>query len=226
MKTPLAAALACVLATVVAAQEPPTFKAGVELVRLDVRVVGADNRPIRDLRQDEVEIVEDGATRPVVFFQHIEEPTESYAEIASHTVAGEVSTNRGAARGHLYVLVFDQLHIAPGNEQRARQAAERFVQTRLRPGDRVALYALPGPGPQVAFSGDRRRVLAELIKVRGMATPTAFSALGTMTVQEAFQIDRGDQRALQQVAERFQSQNAPTDARRQRSRFVRQRRHR
>src|SRR5262245_47984399 len=112
MKTPIAAALACVVATIAAAQEPPpTFTAGVELVRLDVRVVGADNRPIRDLRQDEVEIVESGAARPVVFFQHIEEPSASYAEIASHTVAGEVSTNRGAARGHLYVLVFDQLHI-------------------------------------------------------------------------------------------------------------------
>src|SRR5262249_23993317 len=154
------------------------FRAGVELVRLDVRVVDADGRPVRDLRQDEVEVIEQGERRPVVFFQHIEEPTQSYAEVASHTVAGEVSTNQGAARGHLYVLVFDQLHITPGNEQRARQAAERFIQTRLRPGDRVALYALPGPGPQLPFNVDRRRVVAELTKVRGMASPEAFSALG------------------------------------------------
>src|SRR5262249_40707492 len=133
------------------AQQPPqpetTFKAGVELVRLDVRVTGLDGRAIKDLRQDEIEVADGGARLPVVLLQHIEEPEDSFAEVASHTVAGEVSTNQGAARGHLYVLIFDQLHIAPGNEQRARLAAQRFVSTRLRPGDRVALYALPGPGP-------------------------------------------------------------------------------
>jgi VWFA-related protein len=223
MKIPLAAALACLFGAAIAARgqtsqtspaPPPTFRAGVELVRLDIRVVDADGRPVRDLRQDEVEVVEHGERRPVVFFQHIEEPTESYAEVASHTVAGEVSTNQGAARRHLYVLVFDQLHLAPGNEQRARQAAERFIQTRLRPGDRIGLYALPGPGPQLPFTSDRRRIVTELTKIRGMASPEAFGALGTMTVHEAFQIVRGDPRILERVAERFQSLAAPTDVQR------------
>jgi hypothetical protein len=91
-----------------APQPPPSFKAGVELVRLDVEVTDADGRPIRDLKQNEVEVVEGGRVRPIVLFQHIEEPRESYREIASRTIASEVSTNQGAARGHLYVLVFDQ----------------------------------------------------------------------------------------------------------------------
>jgi len=219
MKVLLAIALWMMSGAAIAAQEQtsqatPTFKAGVELVRLDIRVVDADGRPVRDVRQDDVEVVEHGERRPVVFFQHIEEPTESYAEVASHTVAGEVSTNQGAARGHLYVLVFDQLHLAPGNEQRARQAAERFILTRVAPGDRVALYALPGPGPQLVFTNDRRRVAAELTKVRGMASPQAFGALGTMTVHEAFRIVRGDALILERVAERFQSLAAPTDVQR------------
>src|SRR5262249_40806690 len=131
---------------------PPIFRAGVELVRLDVRVTDSQGQPVRDLRQDEVEVVEAGAVRPVVFFQHLEEPRESYADTARHTVASEVSTNQGAARGHLYVIVFDQIHITPGGEQRARVALERFLTTRLQRGDRVALYALPGPGPQISFT--------------------------------------------------------------------------
>ena len=82
MKTWTFAMAFAVLATPLAAQEqasqpPPSFTAGVELVRLDVRVSDAQGRPIRDLRQDEVEIVESGDRRPVVFFQHIEEPAES-----------------------------------------------------------------------------------------------------------------------------------------------------
>lgn len=191
--------------------QQPTFRVGVELVRLDIRVTDDLGRPVRDLRQDEVQIVENGEGRPVVFFQHVEEPTESPAEIATRTVSGEVSTNQGAARGHLYVLIFDQLHITPGNELRARIAAQNFVQRRLRRGDRVALYALPGPGPQIGFTGDGRRIAAELDKVRGMAQPQAFGALGSMTVQEAFEIIRGNERMLQRVTERLQSQSAPTD---------------
>lgn len=192
-------------------QPAPSFAAGVELVRLDVRVTDAQGRTVRDLRQDEVEIVEDGEPRPVVFFQHIEEPTDSYEEVARRTVAGEVSTNQGAARGHLYVIVFDQLHIAPGNEQRARQAAQQFVQTRLKPGDRVALYALPGPGPQIPFTADARRIAAALLKVRGMADAKAVGSFGTMTEFEAFQIDRGNDSVLQRVTLRNQAQSAPTD---------------
>lgn len=192
-------------------QSTPSFAAGVELVRLDVRVTDAQGRAVRDLRQDEVAVVEDGEPRPVVFFQHIEEPIDSYAEVARRTAAGEVSTNQGAARGHLYVIVFDQQHIAPGNEQRARQAAQTFVQTRMKPGDRVALYALPGPGPQIPFTSDMRRIAAELTKVRGLAEAQAVGSFGTMTEFEAFQIDRGNDTVLQRVTERSQAQSAATD---------------
>src|SRR5262245_33578868 len=187
-----------VLSVAVLAQDlaPPVFKAGVELVRLDVRVTNSQGQAVRDLRQDEVEVVENGVTRPVVFFQHAQEPAESYAEVASRTVAGETSTNQGAARGHLYVLAFDQMHMAPGGEQRARLAAERFLRTRVRPGDRVALFALPGPGPQIGFTADVRKIAAELLKVRGMAEPEAHGAMGTMTLYEAFQILRRDESIL------------------------------
>src|SRR5579862_9997365 len=111
---PAAAVVAFVGAA--AAQEPPpapSFKAGVELVRLDVRVTDADGRPVDDLRQDEVLVREQGEPRPVLLFQHVREPHRPYVEVAKGTVAGEVSTNQGAARGHLYVFVFDQEHISP-----------------------------------------------------------------------------------------------------------------
>src|SRR5262245_6496583 len=188
--------------TQAAPSQPPTFRAGIEMVRLDVRVTDADGRLLTDLRADEVEIIEDGQSRPIVLFQHVAEPTESFAEIASRTIAGEVSTNQGAARGHLYVLVFDQLHLTPGNEQRARLAAQRFVTTRLRPGDRVALYAVPGPGPQIGFTADTRRVATALNEIHGTAEATATGVIATMTRHEAFEIVRGNELILQRVADR------------------------
>ena len=124
-------------------QDAPQFRAGVELARLDIEVTDAQGRPIEDLRPEEVEIVEDGQRHPVVFFQHVREPDGSYVDAALRTIGGDVSTNQGAPRGRLYVLVFDQNHITAGNEQRARLAAEQFLRARVRPEDRVALMASP-----------------------------------------------------------------------------------
>jgi VWFA-related protein len=192
-------------------QPPPSFKAGVELVRLDVEVTDADGRPVRDLKQNEIEVVESGRQRPIVLFQHIEQPAESYREIASRTIASEVSTNQGSARGHLYVLVFDQQHILPGHEQRARQAAQRFLQTHIRAGDRAAVYAFPGPGVQTGFSGDGRHLALALNGIHGVADAQQNGVLGPMTLQEAFQIVRGDEQTLRGVTDRIKKSSAEVD---------------
>jgi VWFA-related protein len=189
----------------------PVFRSGVDLVLMDVRVLDDSGRPVKDLRADEVRIIEQGEPRPILFFQHVDEPDAPYVEVARRTIASEVSTNRGAPRGHLYVLVFDQQHITAGNEVRARQAAERFLRTRIRPGDRVALYAFPGPGPLVGFTSDVGRAIAELPRIRGSLERIGFGALGAMNVHEAYQIARGDSLKLSLVAARLSAQGAGTD---------------
>lgn len=186
----------------------PVFRAGVELVRLDVRVTDARGRPVQDLRPEEIEVIEEGEARPLLLFQHVEEPTGSYLEVARRTIGGEISTNRGAPRGHLYVLVFDQQHISSGNEQRARLAAERFLSTQLRPGDRVAVFALPGPGPQLPFTARVDQAIAELVKVRGSLEPIELGALGSMRVYEAYEIARGNQQILTRIASELASTGA------------------
>ncbi|MGE0812810.1 MAG: VWA domain-containing protein [Vicinamibacterales bacterium] len=191
--------------------QTPVFRTGVEIVRLDARVLDGAGRPVKDVRQDEVTVLENGQPRPVVFFQHVDEPDAPYVEVASRTIGSEVSTNRGAPRGHLYVLVFDQQHITAGNEQRARLAAERFLRSRIRPGDRVALAAFPGPGPRLTFSADVERAIAELPKIRGNLERTGIGALGTMTTYEARQIVRGNDLVLSQVATRLAAESGTTD---------------
>lgn len=194
-----------------AAPQTPVFRSGVELVRIDVRVTDAEERPIRDLRAEEVEIYEEGQPRPIVLFQHIEQPVGTYAEVAQRTISSEVSTNQGAPRGHVYVLIFDQLHITAGNEQRARQAADRFLRTRVRPGDRIALYGMPGPGPQIDFTADTSRARQQLIAVRGSREETGAGSMGTMRVYEAYEITRGNQDILGRYVERLSETRAATD---------------
>lgn len=185
-----------------APQPAPVFRSGVDLVRMDVRVVDGDGRPVTDLKPEDLEVVEGGRVRPIALLQHVVEPSGTYLEVARRTIGADISTNRGAPRGHLYVIVFDQNHITPGNEQRARMAAERFLKTRVRPGDRVALYALPGPGPHVPFTGDTRAIQSQLIAVRGGLDKESFGTMGGMTLFEAFEITRGNDTILQRVVGR------------------------
>jgi VWFA-related protein len=199
------------------AAQPPVFRSGVDLVRVDIRVTDDEGRPITDLRTDEVQIKEEGTLRPVLLFQHVEAPRGTYAEAAQRTIAAQVSTNQGSPRGHVYVLVFDESHIVPGREQRARRAAEHFLRTRVRRGDRVALYALPGPGPHIDFTADVAHVLKALMAVRGAGEESSIGAtsgtLASMRSDEAYEIVRGNIQILNRLASQASATRADTDTR-------------
>jgi VWFA-related protein len=186
--------------------ERPTFRTGVDLVRFDVRVTDDNGRPVTDLRPEELQIHDGGKLLPIVLFQRITEPAGAFVDAALRAVTAEVSSNEAFPRGHLYILLFDQQHITPGNEQRARMAAEQFIRTRVRPSDRVALFAVPGPGPQIGFTADKMRVLNELPKVRGSYQRVVTTALGTMSIYEAHRINQGDERLMQEVTSRMASE--------------------
>lgn len=185
-----------------APQTQPVFRSGADVVRFDVRVTDGSGRPITDLRPDELEIVEDGRPLPLLLFQHVEEPAGKYADAALRAVSAEVSSNRGVPRGHLYLMVFDQAHISPGNEQTARRAAEAFVKTRVRPSDRVAVIGIPGPGPELGFTADRTRAIAELTKVHGELERNVRTAAGSLSLEEAYQIVGGNDRVVADVMTR------------------------
>ena len=204
--------IACVLAVlfafaaVPAAQspaQPPVFKSGVDLVRFDLSVVDANGNPVTDVRPDEIEILEDGKPLPIVLFQRVQEPAGFYTDAAIRAVSAEVTSNDAAPRGHLYIFVFDQQHITPGNEQYAREAAEKFIRTRVRASDRVAIFGLPGPGPDLQFTADRQRALAELQKVRGGYQAMLTTPVGNFTPDEAYQIADGNTFVTDAVTQRI-----------------------
>lgn len=183
--------------------EQAVFRSGVDLVRFDVRITDRDGRPVTDVQAEEIEIFENGRRLPVVLFRRVTEPSESYVDAALRAVTAEVSSNEAFPRGHLYILVFDQQHITPGNEQRARLAAEQFIRRRVRPSDRVALFALPGPGPQIGFTAEKSRVIRELAGIRGSYDRVVSSPLGTMGVYEAHRVVQGDEKLIADLGSRL-----------------------
>jgi VWFA-related protein len=184
-----------------------TFKSGVDLVRMDVRVFDATGKPITDLEPGELEIHEDGKRLPLVLFQRVTEPADSFREEALRAVTAQVSSNEAFPRGHLYILIFDQEHITPGNEQRARMAAEQFIRRRVRPSDRLALFAVPGPGPQLGFTADKMRAMKQLEAIRGSHQRRVSTPFGTMAIYEAHRVAQGDTKLIVDVLERMRSES-------------------
>ncbi len=200
-------AAVCVLSAGSAAfAQTTTFKSGVDLVRFDIRVVDDSGRPITDIKPEEIVVEESGRKLPVMLFQRVTEPAESYVDAALRAVSAQVSSNDAFPRGHLYILIFDQEHITPGNEQRARMAAEQFIRLRVRPSDRVALFGVPGPGPQVGFTADKTRALNQLKSVRGTYQRTMPTPFGTMGIYEAHRVVQGDEKLAIDLLERMGTQ--------------------
>ncbi len=187
------------------AQQPGVFKSGVELVRFDMSVVDSNGKPLPDVRADEIEILEGGKPRPLVMFQRVQEPAGFYTEAALRAASAEVTTNEASPRGHLYVLVFDQQHIAPGNEESARRAAATFLRTSVRPSDRVAMFAIPGPGPDLTFTADTTRAIKELGSIRGTLDRIVTSGIGKYSIEEAYRIVNGDTFVADNVVTRLAS---------------------
>src|SRR5262245_41789708 len=71
-------ALLALAAVSVAAQNPnqPTFRTGANYVRVDM-YASRDGKPIDDLKQDEVEIFEDGVPQKIDAFEHVQVRTLS-----------------------------------------------------------------------------------------------------------------------------------------------------
>ena len=185
-----AAALLLVSSTRASAQDSsPVFRARTELVRLDVSVTGKDGRPVTDLRADEIEVAENGKRRPVILFRHVT-GTRADAD-ATSGVFEEVSHNNASSPGHLYVLVFDDLHLNAAHAQRTRLAAERFLSREVKPGDAIAIYALPGPGPALDLTGDLIRARGRLRELQGLAAPSA----GGVREFDAYRVARSGYRS-------------------------------
>ena len=195
---------------------PPVFRTGSELVRVDVRVTDDQGHPVTDLRSGEVKLEEKGKPRPVVFFQHIAAPLGTYTEAAQRTIGAEVSTNQGAPQGHIYVLVFDEVHIRSGHEQRARLAAERFLRYERSPGRscRVVRAARSRSSDSV-HRGCRARAArasghSRLGRRDGWRRAASVNPMGTF---EAYEITRGNQVILDRQTNQASQNLQSTDTR-------------
>ena len=143
------------------------FRGGVELVTVDVHVIGSDGRALLGLGRDDFTLKVDGTTRPVRSMQLVRVGRSgNLASGSSSPTSSQAASAQHHTVGRTLILVFDHEHIRPSNERAAIQGATNMLD-RLDPGDRVALVTLPNGRIEVNLTSHFEEIRRALPRVVG-----------------------------------------------------------
>jgi VWFA-related protein len=181
--------------------QAPVFRSSVDLLEVDVNIVDGNGRPIADLRTPEFSVSVDGQTRKVVSSEYIADAgAQSSTVAAAKKEDPYVASNTDSPRGRPIIIVVDQNNITSGRARDLIVSVRKFVE-RLPAADRVALVAIPSPGPSVDFTGNRPRIYQALAGIRGTEdTNTERHDVGDFEADAMF--NRGDEAVIRRLIDR------------------------
>ena len=168
LQVAVAIAGAVVLVAQVASQQPqqPVFRAGIDVVQVDVSVLDKTRRPIRGLNAADFTVLENGVPQAVVAFVPIDVPEPDPVETRwMRDVQADVRRN-DLGDGRLFAIVMDDATIPPDPQlvNRAR-AIGRDVVNRMGPSDLAAVIFTRDNTHAVDFTSDRARLLQAVGKM-------------------------------------------------------------
>ena len=164
----VSAALVLIASTVVLAQgrsdqrpgETPQFRAGVELIQLDVAVLDNKREPVRGLTASDFTVLDNGVETPIRAFTPVElAPRIRTSEAAwAEEVPPDVVTNQvGAQDGRLVIILMDRSIPPEQPTIVARRIATAAVEA-LGPNDLAAVVSTSNGAVQ-SLTADRERLL-------------------------------------------------------------------
>ena len=189
----------------------PGFRMRVTTEIVLVNVIARDKKGnlIRDLKQSDFTVYEDGQKQQISSFD-----LENVDEFETAGVAGETVTGRAAAGGsllnpsegtvleardrRLMLLFFDFSAMEPEEIDRAVEAGKKYVATNMRPADMVALVSLAtNMKLDLDFTADQRKILSVLSSYngtegQGFGNGTTGSSEGTAETGGAYTADDTD----------------------------------
>jgi VWFA-related protein len=140
---------ACLIAPASTQQPPqqqPTFKVSVNVVDVDVTVKDAQGKFVSGLAAEDFEVFEDGKPQAVQNFSYIELPVQQRTSFsfAGRPVAADVRSNRDVESGRVYIIVLDDLNVAPLRTGIVRRHAREFIERHFGPRDLAAVVVTSG----------------------------------------------------------------------------------
>jgi VWFA-related protein len=154
-----------------AAQQPPlTFRAEVNYVEVDARVLDQNGKFMTDLKPADFQVFEDGKPQKITAFSLVNIPVERVTRplFASQPIEPDVRTNLEGADGRIYLIVLDDLHTSALRSQRSRAAARLFIEKYIGANDTAAVVYTSGRvDASQDFTNSQRRLLQAVDKFMG-----------------------------------------------------------
>jgi len=156
--------------------QPPTFKVQVDYVEVDIVVTDRQGNPVRDLKKEDFQVLEDGKAQVISAFTMVDIPVERADRplFAASPIEPDVKTNEKPFDGRVYVMVIDDLHTRFGRSQRVKIAAKQFIERRLGANDLMAIvHTQSANSANQEFTSNKKLLLAAVDKTSGRKLDSA-----------------------------------------------------
>lgn len=148
-------------------QPPPRFRAGIDVVVIDVTVLDRNRQPVHGLAASDFTVLEEGQAVPIVSFEEVQAEEPDGAAVAwMREVAPDVRTNTIDNR-RLVLVVLDSAGASFKHVQTVKKVGQAVVD-RLGPNDLATVLFTGGDRDAQDFTSDRaalRRAIDKYVDV-------------------------------------------------------------
>ena len=178
-------------------QEDEVVRISSDLVQTDVMVFDKSGKFVEGLKPEQFELKVDGRPQSVSFFEAVRAGTfDEEAQLAA--ARGRSRADRAGAsvpldRGRLFIFFLDDLHVAPTDLQRTRDAMLRFVEEEMGQNDEAAVFTASGQlGFLQQLTGDKEVLRLAVKRIVSRYFDTRDADRTPMTEVQALAVDHND----------------------------------
>jgi VWFA-related protein len=124
-------------------QQPPTFRTGINFVRVDAIITDKSGNPVGDLQASDFDVTEDGKPQKIESFKlvKLDGGTTDAIKEPPKQIRTDYDEEAEAARDdvRLFAIFLDDYHVRRGASMAARGQLAKFVDTQLGPSDMIGV---------------------------------------------------------------------------------------
>jgi VWFA-related protein len=151
-----------------APSQQPTFRTGINFVRVDAIVSDRQGNPVVDLKQTDFEVLEDGKAQTIESFRFVKvygtAPIETRRAIRTRADEETAAANEDA---RIFVFFLDDYHVRLGNSMASRKPLVDFIQNNVAANDLLAVMFPLTPIDGVTLTRDHQSVIRTLERFEG-----------------------------------------------------------
>jgi VWFA-related protein len=123
--------------------QPPTFKTGINFVRVDVIITDKNGNAVADLQPGDFDITEDGKPQKIETFKlvKLDGGTSAALQEPPKAIRSDYDEESEAAKDdvRLFAIFLDDYHVRRGASMAIREPIAKFIDTQLGPSDMIGV---------------------------------------------------------------------------------------